>query len=177
MKLFSKLLSIIYIGVMLFLIAFFTMIQLGRESFPLQLKTVLSGSMAQSFPQDSLIIVKKGKISNLKVGNIITFEKNQDEVSHRITDIKKRGNEYLFETKGDSNSAIDSDLVDPKAIKGKVLFSLPKVGRVLLIIQTQAGRIASVLTFLDLILLEQFIRLLFASQKESKSIGIKKVKR
>lgn len=63
---------------------------------------------------------------HLQQGDILAFERNDGElVLHRIL----RRTEAGIVTKGDANSVPDAALVRVHQIKGKVLFSVPYVGK------------------------------------------------
>lgn len=73
---------------------------------------VVTGSMEDTIKVNDYIIVKKTK--NVKVNDIVTFEKDGSFITHRI--IKKDGNEII--TKGDANNAED-DPITKDMILGK----------------------------------------------------------
>lgn len=89
--------------------------------------TVLSGSMEPTFYAGDLVIVAKVNTKNLEVGDIVTFYKDNDIITHRI----EQFNELGYITKGDNNNTIDSETVLPNDIIGKVIFSIPKAGYVI----------------------------------------------
>lgn len=80
---------------------------------------VVSGSMIPSIKLNSVIVIKK---SNYKVGDIITFKKDNVLITHRIKEID--GNNVT--TMGDSNNTADSS-IKLNQIKGKVVFVIDNI--------------------------------------------------
>ncbi|MGE6629336.1 signal peptidase I SipW [Bacillus sp. NPDC077027] len=143
--------SIMYAIIFTIMIALIIIVLSSRTSggepqiFGYQLKQVLSGSMEPEFSTGSLIVVKKlTSLDTLKVGDIITFQTNQDKeqsfVTHRIVSIKGEGKDKTFETKGDHNMYIDGTVV-----KGSQIFAeytgvnIPYAGKFLSYAGTSAG--------------------------------------
>ncbi|WP_271495309.1 signal peptidase I [Enterococcus sp. 5H] len=164
-QLLNKVTAKMYVLFLICIILFFSWIHLCGQAGPIQLKTVLTGSMAEIFPQGSLLVVKDETPEKLRVGDIISFEKGNETVSHRITKIDQTQGQLTFQTKGDSNQTIDQTVVFPKDITGKIIFSIPKLGRILSVIQSPRGKIASILTIIQLLLFDYFVQLLFTKEK------------
>ena len=95
--------------------------------------------MEPTFYKDDLVIVQKCKIKELKKGDIITFRQNDRIISHRIFGITKDEEEVKFITKGDNNEVYDKNFVSMQDIYGKVLVSIPKLGKFVRYIQNTRG--------------------------------------
>lgn len=93
---------------------------------------ILSGSMEPELSIDDLIIVKK--YDNYDVGDIVVYQRNYELIVHRIVEIN--GNNVI--TKGDANSAYDK-MIDISTIKGRVIFSIPCIGRLIEFIKSPIG--------------------------------------
>lgn len=94
-----------------------------------QIKIVLSGSMEPAIKVGSVAIIKP--VSNYKIGDIITFGKDDKEnvpTTHRIAETHVVAGEMFFVTKGDANNNTDSSEIRERDIVGKVLFSIPFLG-------------------------------------------------
>ncbi|WP_404330873.1 signal peptidase I SipW [Mesobacillus maritimus] len=78
-----------------------------------QLKTVLSGSMEPTFKTGSIIAVEPIEDpAALKKGDVITYMQEGGElVTHRIIEVMNQNNQIMFQTKGDNNEDLDSQLV------------------------------------------------------------------
>ncbi len=100
---------------------------------------IVSESMEPTFYKDDLAIVQKSKLDELKKGEIITFKQQERIISHRIYGIIKENGNVKFITKGDNNNVQDKDYVDFQDVYGKVLFTIPKLGKVVHYIQNSRG--------------------------------------
>lgn len=119
---------------MLIPIALFVLVT-SRTSviFGLRTFTVLTGSMEQKIPVASMVITVPS--SSYKVGNIITFNRGNITVTHRIVAMK--GN--MFQTKGDANKTADPQLVSKSSVIGKDYLIIPYIGRFTEFIKTIPG--------------------------------------
>ncbi len=94
--------------------------------------TVKSGSMEPNIKLGSVVLVKPNK--DYKIGDVITFKpEGETEMSftHRLYQIKMNDGQTRYITKGDANNGPDQREVLEKEIIGKVLFSVPFLGRIL----------------------------------------------
>lgn len=121
----------------------------GFQSF-----VVVSGSMTPSMPVGSIVYTQKG--SPINVGDVITFERNNIKVTHRVIDITDKNGksvsslvspipgapnptEIFYKTKGDANNAADSDLVPASKVVGKAFVNMPAIGKVSSYLKTLPG--------------------------------------
>ncbi|MBR3614645.1 MAG: signal peptidase I [Clostridia bacterium] len=88
---------------------------------------------------DDVIVVKKCDIRELKKNDIITFTKEERTISHRIVKIIEREKDRVFITQGDNNEITDDGYVKDVQIYGKVIFNIPKIGKIVEYIQNKAG--------------------------------------
>lgn len=97
---------------------------------------IVTPSMVPTIKIDDAIVVQRVDNDNYKVGDIITFASNDVNyeglaVTHRIVDKQTIDNKTsVYTTKGDNNKVIDPVSVKTDSIYGKVLFKIPKVGKV-----------------------------------------------
>ena len=70
-----------------------------------------------------------------KKGDIITFQKDNILVTHRIDEKLQNG----FITKGDANNVPDTKEVSINDIVGKTLFVIPKAGKLVFYLRTPLG--------------------------------------
>ena len=95
---------------------------------------VRSGSMEPTIHVGDLIIT--GPVgSSITKGEIVTFQTNNNIVTHRIYS----ENAGTYRTKGDANDASDPWTITSSDVKGKYLFKIPYVGRVTSFIRTKIG--------------------------------------
>ena len=68
------------------------------------------------------------EIRNLKIGDILVFNRENKIVVHRIYKIYSSGDEIFFKTKGDNNNAPDSYLIEIHEILGIVKLKVRYIG-------------------------------------------------
>ena len=86
-----------------------------------------SGSMTGAIDKGDAILYSRDE--NVKIGDIIVFEKENTRVVHRVVDIEKSNGQYKFITKGDANKNEDLGYVTSSQLKGKVIFKIKYIGR------------------------------------------------
>ena len=120
--------------------------------------------------KNDLIFVKKCEIEEIKENDIITFKKNEDTVvTHRIVGIIEDINgTSFFITKGDNNEVRDDYETEFEQIYGKVVFHLPKIGKVVEYIQNISGFVNALIIILIIYIFNNI---------KAKKKGIRKTKR
>ncbi len=107
---------------------------------------ILSGSMEPAVSPGDVVIVDAS--ASVAVGDIITFDDgNGVPTTHRVVDIV----DGQYVTMGDANQNPDSQPVSPDAVVGRVTFTIPLIGHVILWVNTPTGYIG--LVILPLVLL------------------------
>ncbi|MCF0245927.1 MAG: signal peptidase I [Ileibacterium sp.] len=86
---------------------------------------VLTGSMSGTYEIDDMVITKRA--DQYDVNDVIMFQQGMTPTTHRIVAQQDGG----FVTKGDANNTVDTYLVEPYQVLGKVVASVPKAGVVL----------------------------------------------
>lgn len=94
---------------------------------------VVSGSMEPAIKVNDLVVNHKEEI--YRIGDVITFQKGENLVTHRIVDRTEEG----FVTRGDKNNSNDKKAVSENNIVGKVVFIIPKTGLVIGYLKTPMG--------------------------------------
>lgn len=130
---------ILIILIVLFIVNLILSIEEEKHIFGIYMFNIVSESMEPTFYKDDLAVVKSCNTEELKEGDIITFKQEDRVISHRIEDITKEKGEVKFITKGDNNEVEDKEPVDMKNIYGKVVFVIPKVGKIVNYIQNVRG--------------------------------------
>lgn len=105
--------------------------------FGIEMYGILTGSMEPACPTGSLVYVKPVNPESLQEKDIVTFQKGNLVITHRVVknDVQK---EELI-TKGDANNANDIQPVAYKQIKGKVALTVPLLGYLALRLNSAAG--------------------------------------
>ncbi len=100
---------------------------------------ITSSSMEPSINYGDLIIIKKCKNKDLNTGDVITFRKKQEVITHRIIKIEDgvQENESTYITKGDNNNTEDIEKISYSNIEGKCILTIPKLGKLILVIDNK----------------------------------------
>jgi signal peptidase len=152
--------------------------QNGRSIFGYSMFTVLSGSMEREIPEGSLIIVKRVEPESIKIGDDITYiREDNSTVTHRVMTIYEnyensgvRG----FVTKGIDNPEDDPSVIHPDNVIGVVQFHVSNIGAILSYISANVWIIAG--GFVLLLLLSITLRMFFNEVKRDKARNGKKSK-
>ena len=111
------------------------------------LYTIISPSMVPNINvYDVVVNTKVSKPTDIKVGDIITFNSTDFTVgkaitvTHRVTEVlvDSKGN-YSYTTKGDNNAMKDPNPTLYSNVIGKVAFKLPQLGRVQFFVASKSG--------------------------------------
>ena len=115
-------------------ITFIVLFLIGFEPF-----VVESGSMEPTIHTGSISFINKhAKYENIKENDVIAFSiPSGKKVTHRVINITDMG----METKGDNNENSDGISTTKDNFIGKNVFSIPKAGYIVKIIQTTRGKI------------------------------------
>ena len=109
-----------------------------------QASPVLSGSMEPTIPTGGVVITERVPVEDLAVGDIVMFHRpdNPDEqVVHRIIEVKPSDHGPLMRTKGDANETADPWQVRPESTTAQVeRASIPYVGSVTVAIRSADGQ-------------------------------------
>lgn len=106
-----------------------------------QFYIVTSGSMEPLVKSGSLALTKRVDPFSLKIGDIVAFTSpynSKETILHRLNAIKS-SSPLLFATKGDHNLTPDQWDLTENTIKGRYLFSLPYLGKIIAFIQSPFG--------------------------------------
>ena len=92
---------------------------------------ILSNSMAPTFNRGDVVIFEKLEEEQLKeisIGTIIIYTIGDQNIAHRIVDVKKENGTVLYKTKGDFNNVADKEQVQINQIKGVYAFHIKCIG-------------------------------------------------
>lgn len=121
------------------LVVTLAVLMVGVRLTGLQVYTVLSGSMAPTYPTGALLYVKEMDPSRLRVGDPATFVMNEEltVATHRVIEID--GGKECFYTKGDANDVPDANPVLYENFLGRPVFCIPYLGYLAMYIQNPPG--------------------------------------
>ena len=132
-----------------------TVVAVGLLSIMLGFKSavVVSGSMAPAIRTGDMVIIKDSY--PIRIGDVVNFENSEGTFTlHRVTEIREVENGYAhFQTKGDANRVADVELVESKAIQGKVTLAIPKVGYLFWFTDSLPGKVIVIVALAAAVLL------------------------
>jgi len=150
-----KFLYIIIIPVMIYEIFIIVKSYKSPDSAPnifgYKIFTIISRSMEPEINIDDVIFVKECNEKEIFMGDIITFEIDDEIITHRVVNIEKHKDEIIYTTKGDSNKFTDVNQVEFWQIKGKYIWKIPKMGKLFNFLRNKY--VFGVIIFLLLIIL------------------------
>jgi len=102
---------------------------------------VLSGSMEPKISPGDAVIVDETDPAAIEEGDVITFVRAEKSVptTHRVVDVRQRGDQFAFETEGDANEGSDPELVPAANVVGTVSLTIPLIGHVIHFANTRVG--------------------------------------
>lgn len=97
---------------------------------PIRPYVVPSGSMVPEINPGDVVIIGPVRPEAIKLGDIIEYRstRGNTNIIHRVVKIEWDTQNRFFITKGDANSAPDSDPVPPQAIMGRTIATIPDIG-------------------------------------------------
>lgn len=119
-------------------------VSIGPRFLPYQALVVRSGSMSPTIPTGSVVFYKKQAATDVKVGDIIVFDKpgqQNEKVTHRVFKISTGPTGRYFTTKGDANGAADDWRVPAVGTGWVERFHVPTLGYILADLQSTNARL------------------------------------
>lgn len=143
-----------FVFILIPVIAFTIITSRTSALFGFQSFIVVSGSMNPSMPVGSVVYTQKGNPVN--IGDVITFERGNVKITHRVIDITDKSGksvsslvspipgtpnpaEIFYKTKGDANNSADSELVPAGKVVGKAFVNMPAIGKISSYLKTLPG--------------------------------------
>ena len=154
----TNILSYIFITILMIIAAFLILYvicgQIAKkrnDNPPFALYTIISPSMEPNIKVYDVVFVKKTNIKKLKKGDVITFYSTNTffgntPITHRIVEIiNMPDGSTNYRVKGDANSVADEEKVLPANVIGKVMFKVPKLGKIQYYLASKKGWIIAIL--------------------------------
>jgi signal peptidase len=132
-------------GVAAVIVAVVFLVSIGPKFLPYQTFFVRSGSMHPVFNTGDMVVLTKVDASDLKKGDIITFDRPDKPgtlVTHRIVGISTNASGKAFQTKGDFNDSADPWQVPATGTGWKYRSHIPKLGYLFGYLGTPQARLA-----------------------------------
>ena len=119
---------------------------------------IISGSMEPEISVNDVVIIKETPKEEIKKGDIISFDKNGDIITHRIIYLTTNKNgETTYITKGDANNIEDEGYVEYKDIEGKMIGKIPKIGKIIMALKSETTLIITLVILITIYIVEQRI--------------------
>ena len=125
---------------------------------------ITTSSMEPDIKTGDVVICQKTDAKDLKEGDVITFNKNGEVITHRIIKIETNDEINYYITKGDNNTLEDNEKVEENQIKGKMVIKIPKMGN---FIKALSNNIF-LLIILLVILILSFIKILVSEKRDDR---------
>lgn len=172
-RLLKRIVSSTLIGVLVVVAGFFVVYMSSKKlaekqgkNPPFGLYTVISPSMTPNIDVYDVVFVEKASEKNLKVDDVITFYSTNamfgnTPITHRIVEILDVPNTgTMYRVKGDANESADNEKVIPQNIVGKVVFKIPKLGKVQFFLASKKGWLLAIIIPSVVILIYDIIKLI-----------------
>ena len=122
---------------------------------------IKTNSMEPTIKINDVVITKKVEKQDLKIGDVITFLKKGEVITHRITQIEDNSK---YTTKGDNNNIEDTFKIDYQDIEGKHILTIPYLGA---IVRALDNKIVFLIITL-IILIFMFITIINQEKRENR---------
>ena len=144
----------------------------GIELFGYRAYVITSDSMEPAINNGDAIVVKNCEEEDLQTGDVITFEQNQEVITHRIQKIEEdqTTNEKTYITKGDNNNIEDSENIKFSAIIGKCILTIPYLGNIISVLENKLIVLIIILIILILFFLKIQKQEKLENRREKKKI-------
>lgn len=152
---FDEIIIPFFISLVIFISIYLLLVLLTGSSIPVRIVAIdmpvwYKNSMYPAFITGDIIIVQRVNPSDLKVGDVIVFNRPYSDapIVHRIIQIINEDGVLEFRVKGDFNQIPDFYLVKEGDVLGKWTgYKIQLVGVVILLAQTSIGKIVLISLF------------------------------
>ena len=104
---------------------------------------VLSGSMEPTLAAGDVVVAKRIRPGDVRVGDVVTFRDPEGTLTtHRVRGVRRRGGRFWFVTQGDANNARERWTMDGDGELSRSLYRVPLAGHVLARTSSLGGRLA-----------------------------------
>lgn len=124
----------------------------------LRMFVISSGSMRPTLAVGSVILTHLS--DTYDVGDIISFYRDKQVITHRITQVMSENNTTQYKTRGDANQQPDSQLVNHDQILGKTLIIIPLIGYIVSWVQQPMGVVTLIIIPSTLLIADEVNHLL-----------------
>lgn len=131
--------------------------------FGWQILRVTTGSMAPTYPTDTMVFVRKTDPADIEPGDVISFYSSDPGLdgalnTHRVVEVREEDGHYVYVTRGDANNVRDQYDADSRRLLGKVVGSSYLLGKLSRLISNPLIFIPVILVPLAVILIGNIVR-------------------
>ena len=107
----------------------------AKSMFGYRAYVITTNSMEPTINVGDIIIVSGIEKDKIKTDKIVTFEQNNQIITHRIVGIEEteKGSKYV--TKGDNNLTKDTEEISYEQILGTIVLKIPRIGNIILLLE------------------------------------------
>ena len=116
------------IGTVIVIILIISGIMLISCQFRFGAIVIATESMTGEINKGDMIIYERYDGQTIKEGQVIVFQKNQNNIVHRVVEIEHIGGEVRYITKGDANDGVDLGYITDKDIVGLTDMKVAYIG-------------------------------------------------
>lgn len=102
---------------------------------------VRSGSMAPAYHAGDVVLTDRVQVDDLELGDVVTLDHYVpigESLTHRVQSIDRTGSTVQVTTRGDANETAETWSADAEQLVGRVVASVPAVGRPAIAVRTSA---------------------------------------
>ncbi len=93
---------------------------------------IASGSMEPNISIGDVVLMSHYDIRNVHIGDVIAYAISNRIVVHRVIEVYNESGNIYLKTKGDANREADPELVTEKMFLGKITYTIPRIGLIVL---------------------------------------------
>lgn len=123
-------------------VVLFLAVALMPRVFGVELRSVVSGSMAPAIQDGALVVAVPASTRDVREGDVVMFRAPDGSgrvITHRVVSFQFDGQSRTLETRGDANGASDPWRVRDGQLMGKIVLDVPRLGALADAIRSPAG--------------------------------------
>ena len=116
----------------------------AKSMFGYRAYVITTNSMEPTINVGDIIIVSGIEKDKIRTDKIVTFEQNNQIITHRIVGIEEteKGSKYV--TKGDNNLTKDTEEISYEQILGTIVLKIPRIGNIILLLEDKGTLLQAV---------------------------------
>lgn len=148
----------------------------AKEIFGYKAYIISSNSMFPNIKNGDTIIVKEVEQEKLKVGDVISFQREEEIITHRIIEVIGLNEKKEYITKGDNNNIQDDNTIKYEDIEGLAILRIPLLGKIIILLENKIYLIFLILIVIILLVHTKRVQEKKEKRREQKKIEDRKIK-